>query len=100
MAIPQKGPVQARAVLDCLAQFDCGYTLTASTDLHEDLMGRTIGTHDHCQAGYAFATDDTDLDAAIASNVRNHRRNAALDEIHVLNRLVANFQLFPKRQVD
>jgi hypothetical protein len=90
--------VQRGALRHGAAQHGGGYALSVAPDLHVGVVRRPVAAHDDRQAAHPFAPDKPDLDAA-AGPVRDHGREAALDEVNMLDRLVAVLQLLSNGKV-
>jgi len=81
-----------------LAKTSGGHSPSSSGDLHESLVGRTIGAEEDCEASHAFAPDHGDLNAAIVLSVRHNGSKPTVGKIDMLNDPVTSFKLARDRQ--
>ena len=70
-----------------------------AADLHEGVVRRAIVAHHHAEARHAFRTDDADLDLFACAGA-DHRGDASLDEVDVVDAFAARGQVLPHRKVD
>jgi hypothetical protein len=68
--------------------------------LHEGNVLCLILSHHDGQAAHAFSADDPDFDTGFVRAVRNHRSEAAVDEVHMIEPFVAALELRSDGKLD
>jgi hypothetical protein len=75
----------------------CGDALPLALHLHEDIVGRALGTVYDGKPGHAVTADDGHVDlSALSTNGRDDRGDAALGKVHFPDRPVGRLQVLPE----
>jgi hypothetical protein len=67
--------------------------------LDEALIGGPAIAHDQRETRHAFGADQSDFDAAVAHAVGDDGYDTAVDEVGMLDQLVASLDLETRRQI-